>query len=160
MGFTNNSMVMETQFFRIYPILVIIVSITFSHTKVSANLNPLKWFHSQPNSSSIIEVENNGEKDSQNLVKKLSKYKSKDNIKGQQRIYKKILSNYPRSLIAKEAAYNRGLFLYNKEKWEEAFQAFSIIKEYTQLYKLDSVIEMQFSCTSNSMQKTTSSDGI
>ena len=78
----------------------------------SAILNPLKWFSNDANTSKVIELENDYEKGTQRLVKKLTKLKAKENQKGQQRIYKKILINHPRASIAKEAAYNRGIFLY------------------------------------------------
>ena len=120
----------------------------------SAILNPLKWFSNDANTSKVIELENDYEKGTQRLVKKLTKLKAKENQKGQQRIYKKILIKHPRASIAKEAAYNRGIYLFNKGKWIDAFEAFSILKKYhPDFSELDSVIELQFQCAENLMNQ-------
>ena len=145
---------MKIKFLLVRTLLLILFFINCFQFNAGASLNPLKWFSSNENTSKVIELNNNYEKESQGLVKKLTKLKSKGNEKGQQRIYKKILSKYPRAPIAKEAAYNRGVYLFNKAKWKDAYEAFSILKEYhPDFTQLDSVIELQFQCAENLMNQ-------
>ena len=142
------------KFLRIHPLFLIILSIVCFQLNANAGLNPLKWFSSKEGSSEIIEYENDYEKDAQRLTKKLEKSKAKGNEKTQQKIYKKILNNHPRASIAKEAAYNRGVYLFDKENWEDSFQAFSILKQYhPDFSQLDSAIKLQFQCAENLMNK-------
>ena len=145
---------MKIYFLRINLLLILLLSITGFQLNASASLNPLKWFSSKEGSKEIIELDNNYEKDTQRLVQKLEKFKDKGNEKAQQKIYKKILLNHPRANVAKEAAYNRGIYLFNKEKWKDSFQAFSVLKEYHPDFpQLNSVIELQFQCAENTMNK-------
>ena len=145
---------MKIKFLRIRLLFLILLAITCFQLKASASLNPLKWFSNNVSTSKIIELNSNYEKDSQRLVKKLTKLKAEGNETGQQRIYKKILTNHPRASIAKEAAYNRGIYLFNKGKWENAFETFSILKEYhPDFAELDAVIELQFQCAENLMNQ-------
>ena len=145
---------MKIKFLRIHSIFLILFSITCFQLNASASLNPLKWFSNDANTEKVIELENDYEKGAQGLVKKLTKLKAKENQTGQQRIYKKILINHPRASIAKEAAYNHGIYLFNKGKWKNAFGAFSILKEYhPDFSELDSVIELQFQCAENLMNQ-------
>ena len=145
---------MKIKSLRIHSLFLILFLIACFQLNANASLNPLKWFSNNESTSKVIELNNNYEKEAQGLVKKLTNYKAKGNEKGQQRIYKKILTNHPRASIAKEAAYNRGIYLFNKEKWEDAFKAFSILKEYhPDLTELDSVIELQFQCAEKLMNQ-------
>ena len=145
---------MKIKFLRVHSLFLILFSITCFQLNASASLNPLKWFSNNESDSKVIELNNNYEKGSQRLVKKLTKLKAKGNETGQQRIYKKILTNHPRASIAKEAAYNRGVYLFNKGKWKDAFETFSILKEYhPDFTELDSVIELQFQCAENLMNQ-------
>ena len=107
---------MKIKFLRINPLLLILLSITCFHSNAIASLNPLNWFSSKDGTSEVIKIENDNEKGTKQLVKKLAKSKAKGNEKAQQKIYKKILRNHPRATIAKEAAYNRGVYLFNKAK--------------------------------------------
>ena len=109
---------MKIRFLRIHSLFLILFSITCFQLNISASMNPLKWFSNDERTSKVIELNKTTEKDNLGLDEKLAKLKAKGNEKGQQRIYKKILTNHPRSNIAKEAAYNRGLYLFNKSKWK------------------------------------------
>lgn len=145
---------MKIKFLRINRLLLILLSLACFQFNSSASLNPLKWLSSNASTTKVIEFENDFEKKTQGLVKKLTRFKAKGNIAGQQKVYKKILINHPRSSIAKEAAYNRGVYLFNKGKWEAAFHAFSILKKYhPDFSELTSVIELQFQCAENLMHK-------
>ena len=145
---------MKIKSLSIHPLLIILFSITCFQLSASASLNPLKWFSNNVSSSKVIELNNNFEENTKGLVKKLTKLKAKGNEKGTQRIYKKILANYPRAPIAKDAALNRGIHLLNKGKFEDAFKAFSILKQYhPDFAELDSVIELQFQCAENLMNQ-------
>ena len=145
---------MKIKFLRVHSLFLILFSITCFQLNASASLNPLKWFSSNANTTKVVELENDYEKGTQGLVKKLTKLKAKGNETGQQRIYKKILTNHPRASIAKEAAYNRGVYLFNIGKWKDAFETFSILKEYhPDFTELDSVIELQFQCAENLMNQ-------
>ena len=145
---------MKIKFLQINSLFFILFSITCFQLNANASLNPLKWFSSKSNSSQVIELENDHEKGTQGLIKKLAKTKSKGSQTGQQRIYKKILINHPRASIAKEAAYNRGYYLFNKGKWKDAFEAFSVLKIYhPDFQELDSVIKLQFQCAENLMNQ-------
>ena len=139
---------------RLNQLLLIILAFLCFQNIASASLNPLKWLSPKDRTSEVIEIENDNEKGTEKLIKKLTKYEAKDNEKAKQKIYKKIILKYPRSDIAKEAAYNRGIYLIDKEKWSDAFNAFSIIKLYhPDFSKLDSVIELQFQCAENLMHQ-------
>lgn len=145
---------MKIKFLRINPLLLILLSITCFHSNAIASLNPLNWFLSKDGTSEVIKIENDNEKGTKQLVKKLAKSKAKGNEKAQQKIYKKILRNHPRATIAKEAAYNRGVYLFNKAKWKDSFHAFSILKQYhPEFSQLDEVIELQFQCAENLMNQ-------
>jgi outer membrane protein assembly factor BamD len=148
-------MVMKINFSKLNPLLLIILTIVCFQNNLSANLNPLKWFSEKDRTSEIIEFENDHEEKSERFVKKLTKYKAKGNDQAQQRIYKKILNKYPKASIAKEAAYNRGVYLFNKEKYQDAFKAFSTLKQYhPDSPQLESAIQLQFECAENLMNKT------
>ena len=145
---------MKNTYLRFNPLLLILLSLTCLQSNVNASLNPLKWLSTKNSTSEVIAVEDSFEKDTERLVKKLAKFKAIDNKKAEQKIYKKIILKHPRASIAKEAAYNRGIYLLNKEKWSDAFNAFSIIKRYhPDFSKLDSVIELQFQCAENLMHQ-------
>ena len=107
---------MKIKFLRINPLLLILLSITCFHSNAIASLNPLNWFSSKDDTSQVIKIENDNEKGTKQLVKKLAKSKAKGNEKAQQKIYKKILRNHPRASIAKEAAYNRGVFTFSTKQ--------------------------------------------
>ena len=103
---------------------------------------------------SIINYEEDFEKRVLKYKKKLSNLdiNGNGNERAKQQVYKKILQNYPKASIAKDAAYERGLYLIKKQKWIEAFQALSLIKIYHPDYdKLTNVIELQFKCAENVM---------
>ena len=145
---------MKIRLVRIIIFTIIACSINFLELKASSGLNPLEWFLSKSGTSNTIQLNSDFEKKALVLEKKIIKYKSIDNKKGLQRVYKKIILNHPKALIAKEAAYNRGLYLFNKGKWESAFKALSILKEnHPDFLHLDSVIELQFQCAKNLMEQ-------
>lgn len=140
------------KFSRLNQLLLLILSIACFQFTASASLNPLKWLSSKDNTPEIIEIENGNEKGVQRLVEKLAK--AKDNEKAKQKVYKKILIKYPRADIAEEAAYHRGIYLFNKEKWQDAFNALSFIKQYHPDFpQLDSVIALHYQCAENLMHK-------
>ena len=152
MGLANNSMVMKNKNLRFQLLLLAVFSLAGSQLNGISNLNPLNWFSDEKHSNEVIRLDDDFSKKTENLAKKLAKFKSKDNLKGQQKIYKKIITKYPESDIAKEAAFKRGLYLLEKEKWTDAFYAFSILKKYhPDFHRLSSVIEMQYSCAENLM---------
>ena len=123
-------------------------------TKVNAGVDLVKRFFHKENSWEVIQIENQNEKGLDKYVKKIAKYKAEENISGQQRIYQKIIVKYPKSSIAKEAAYARGNYLYNEGNWEGAFQAFSNLKlHHPDFEQLDSVIELQFDCAVSLMDQ-------
>ena len=145
---------MKIRLFKIIIFTIIACSITLLELNASSGLNPLEWFLSKSGTSNTIQLNTDFEKKALGLEKKVIKYKSIDNKKGLQRVYKKIILNHPKASIAKEAAYNRGLYLFNKGKWESAFKAFSILKEnHPDFLHLDSVIELQFQCAKNLMEQ-------
>ena len=139
---------------RIYSLFLITFSIACFQLNTSASLNPGKRFLNKESSSKTIKINNNYAEVPEGLVEKLSKQKAKENTSGQQKIYKKILTDYYSASIAKEAAYNRGLYLFNIGKWEEAFDAFSVLKKYhPDFTELDSAIKLQFRCAENLMNE-------
>ena len=145
---------MKIKFLLIHSLYFILFSITCFQLNSSTILNPLNWFSNNESTSKVIKLNNDYDTETEGLIEKLSKFKAKENEKGQQKIYKKILTIHPKASIAKEAAYNHGLYLFNKEKWEDSFEAFSIIIEYHPDSKeLDSVIELQFQCAENLMNE-------
>lgn len=146
---------MKIKHSKLNSLLLIILTVVCFQNNLSANLNPLKWFSGKERTSEIIEFENDHEQDSERLVEKLTKLKAKGNEKAQQKIYKKILKKYPKASIAKEAAYNRGVYLFHKEKYQEAFKAFSTLKQFhPDSPQLDSAIQFQFQCAENLMNQT------
>lgn len=146
---------MKIKHSKLNSLLLIILTVVCFQNNLSANLNPLKWFSGKERTSEIIEFENDHEQDSERLVEKLTKLKAKGNEKAQQKIYKKILNKYPKASIAKEAAYNRGVYLFHKEKYQEAFKAFSTLKQFhPDSPQLDSAIQFQFQCAENLMNQT------
>lgn len=146
---------MKIKHSKLNSLLLIILTVVCFQNNLSANLNPLKWFSGKERTSEIIEFENDHEQDSERLVEKLTKLKAKGNEQAQQKIYKKILSKYPKASIAKEAAYNRGVYLFHKEKYQEAFKAFSTLKQFhPDSPQLDSAIQFQFQCAENLMNQT------
>lgn len=139
---------------NINTLVIILLLIGHFQSDLNASLNPLQWFTSNYSSDKINLLEENTNNISPVLLDKLTKFKDNKNVKGQQKIYKKILLKYPIADAAKEAAFNRGLFLFKRGKWEEAFMAFAIIKEYHPDYiQLNAAIEYQFKCAINLMHQ-------
>ena len=75
---------MKIKSLRIHSLFFILFSIACFQLNANASLNPLKWFSNNESTSKVIELNNNYEKESQGLVKKLTKHKAKVNETGQQ----------------------------------------------------------------------------
>ena len=59
---------------------------------------------------------------------------------------------YPKIDAAGDIAYERGIYLYEQNKWIDAFSAFTIIKEFhPDHHKLNEVIELQYNCAEKTM---------
>ena len=63
---------MKIKIFQIKPLLLILLSVTFLLSSASASLNPLNWFSGKDGTSEVIKIENDYEKGTKKLVKKLS----------------------------------------------------------------------------------------
>ena len=77
---------------RLNQLLLIILAFLCFQNIASASLNPLKWLSPKDRTSEVIEIENDNEKGTEKLIKKLKKYEAKDNEKAKQKIYKKIMA--------------------------------------------------------------------
>ena len=70
---------MKIKSLRIHSLYFILFSIACFQLNANASLNPLKWFSNNESTSKVIELNNNYEKESQGLVKKLTN-KPKKNL--------------------------------------------------------------------------------
>ena len=133
--------------------LITILSFQFINTSLNGGLNPLEWLQSN-NNREILNLENKDESISKSLVRKAEAKKAKGNISATQRIYKSILLKYPKVKAAGSIAYERGIYLYEKNKWIDAFNTFTIIKQYHPSHpKLKEVIKLQYKCAEKTMHK-------
>ena len=90
---------------RLNQLLLIILAFLCFQNIASASLNPLKWLSPKDRTSEVIEIENDNEKGTEKLIKKLTKYEAKDNEKAKQKIYKskhKLIASYTSEFHALE----------------------------------------------------------
>ena len=136
--------------------LTFVTALVFTPFAVQAGLNPLSWF-SKDKSQQVYQAEETNNKSASKLILKAEKYEAKGNERLTQRIYKKLLNKYPKSKEASTVVLKRGLFLQEKQKYEAAFAAYSILIEYhPDSQDLAEVIENQFECAVSLMNDTSS----
>ena len=124
-----------------------------SLTILEAGLNPLTWFGKEPDTD-IIDLGDKSEEKAARWVQQAEQRAAAGSIDASQRIYKKILNQYPRISAAGPIAYQRGLYLFEKGKWIEAFEAFKIIKLFhPDLPQLDAVIDLHYKSAENAMNQ-------
>ena len=92
---------MKNKNLRFQLLLLAVFSLAGSQLNGISNLNPLNWFSDEKHSNEVIRLDDDFSKKTENLAKKLAKFKSKDNLKGQQKIYKKIITKYPNQILLK-----------------------------------------------------------
>lgn len=125
----------------------------FSSSVLEAGLNPLTWFSKEANTE-IIDFDDKQEERAARLVERAEKRAVSGSTSARQRIYKKILLKYPKISAAGSIAYQRGLYLFEKGKWVEAFDTFKLIKLFhPDMPQLESVIDLHYKCAVNSMHK-------
>lgn len=139
----------KLNFFQLLSLFLLITQSSYGFI-----LDPIKSVFNKEtvSESSIINYEDDYESKVHKYKKKLSNLDINGDERAKQKVYKKILQNYPKASIAKDAAYERGIYLIKKQKWTEAFQTLSLIKKYhPDSDRLTTVIELQFKCAESLM---------
>ena len=122
---------------------------------LEAKINPLNWFS---NKEAVEAVEVSAVSDieeikANKLLRSADKHVNKGRVKRAQKFYKKILKKYHKTEAAETVALKRGQYLFEKDKWVDAFTALTALTiNHPSSPKLEAAIELQYQCADSLMR--------
>ena len=119
---------------------------------LEAKINPLSWFSNKEavEESSVSDLE---EIKANKLLSSGEKHASKGQENRAQNFYKKILKKYHKTEAAEAVALKRGQYLFEKDRWVDAFTALTVLTiNHPSSPKLEAAIELQYQCADSLMR--------
>lgn len=134
-------------------LFVILLSLT-STLRADFSLNPLDLFTADAEEQSNMMIASNADETAAASMLETGRQKLEaGNTGAANRIFKKIIKNYPTANATGEALFLRARILMTRERWAKAFDTLqTIIEKHADYEDFDQVIGSQFDCATAHME--------